>query len=218
MITQGTSRFPWESPLRFRDEKASRSVPPSEFDTFCNFAFGFLEEQSVRYLVIGGLAVVVVGEPRTTADADAIVFVSPEQCEELIRQASESGFDLQEEVETARLRETGTVRFRKGRFQIDLITASLPFEDVALQRAHRHKLFGLHLPFPTPEDLLLFKILAGRDKDLLDAEGIVRRHAARLDTEYLQNTLRSICEMAEDMTPLNRLGKVFSRANLDPSE
>ena len=31
----------------------------------------------MRYLVIGGLAVVVVGgEPRTTADADAIVFTS----------------------------------------------------------------------------------------------------------------------------------------------
>ena len=44
----------------------------SSFDAFCRFAFTFLEEQRVRYLVIGGLAVVAVGEPRTTADADAI--------------------------------------------------------------------------------------------------------------------------------------------------
>ncbi len=47
----------------------------SEFDAFCRQAFEFLERRGVRYLVIGGLAV-VVGEPRTTADADAIVFTS----------------------------------------------------------------------------------------------------------------------------------------------
>jgi hypothetical protein len=48
----------------------------SEFDDFCRFAFRFLEGQGTRYLVVGRLAVVAVGEPRTTADPDAIVFVS----------------------------------------------------------------------------------------------------------------------------------------------
>jgi hypothetical protein len=37
----------------------------NEFDAFCRQAFEFLEHRNVRYLVIGGLAVVVVGEPRT---------------------------------------------------------------------------------------------------------------------------------------------------------
>ena len=40
------------------------TVAPSEFDTFCRFAFGFLEERGIRTLVVGGLAVIVVGEPR----------------------------------------------------------------------------------------------------------------------------------------------------------
>lgn len=60
----------------------------NEFDAFCRRAFEFLEHRNVRYLVIGGLAVVVVGEPRTTADADAIVFVSPAEAESLIREAA----------------------------------------------------------------------------------------------------------------------------------
>ena len=33
----------------------------SEFDDFCRFAFTFLENQGLRYLVIGGLAVVAIG-------------------------------------------------------------------------------------------------------------------------------------------------------------
>jgi hypothetical protein len=37
----------------------------NEFDDFCRFAFRFLEQRGTPYLVIGGLAVVAVGEPRT---------------------------------------------------------------------------------------------------------------------------------------------------------
>jgi hypothetical protein len=184
----------------------------SEFDDFCRFAFSFLENRHIRFLVIGGLAVVAVGEPRTTADADAIVFVSLAEAAALIRQAAKAGFEVREDVERERLAATGTMRFRRGRFQIDLITASLPFEDAAYERASRHDLFGIRLPFPSPEDLILFKVLAGRDKDMLDAAGVVRRHGDRLDVAYLERTLRPICELAEDMAPWNRLHRVLTSA------
>jgi hypothetical protein len=187
----------------------------SEFDDFCRFAFTFLEGQSTRFLVVGGLAVVAVGEPRTTADADAIVFVSPAEAESLVRQAAEAGFDVRAEVERERLATTGTMRFRRGRFQLDLITASLPFEETAYGRASVHELFGIRLPFPSPEDLILLKVLAGRDKDMLDATGVVRRHGERLDIAYLEQTLRPICELAEDMAPWSRLQRVLA-AGLGP--
>jgi hypothetical protein len=74
-------------------------VAPNEFDSFCRFAFSFLEAQGTRYLVVGGLAVIVVGEPRTTADADAIIFVSTTEAEALIRAAVAAGFDVHEAVE-----------------------------------------------------------------------------------------------------------------------
>ncbi|MFM7185609.1 MAG: DUF6036 family nucleotidyltransferase [Gemmatimonadota bacterium] len=166
----------------------------------------------MRYLVIGGLAVVVVGEPRITADADAIVFTSPAEAESLIREAAAAGFDLREDVERERLSRTGTIRFRRGPFQLDLITASLPFEELARERASRYRLFGLSLPFPSPEDLILFKILAGRDKDLLDATGVARRHRDRLDVPYLETTLRAICEAAEDASLWGRLHGVLAKA------
>lgn len=184
----------------------------SDFDGFCRFAFSFLEERHTRFLVIGGLAVVAVGEPRTTADADALVFVSPAEAAALIRQAAAAGFEVREDVERERLAATGTMRFRRGRFQIDLITASLPFEDAAYERASHHELFGIRLPFPSPEDLILFKVLAGREKDMLDAAGVVRRHGDRLDVAYLERTLRPICELAEDMAPWNRLHRVLTSA------
>jgi hypothetical protein len=182
----------------------------SEFDDFCRFAFSFLEGERIRFLVVGGLAVVVVGEPRTTADA--IVFFSQTEAESLIGRAAAAGFDVREHVERERLAATGTMRFHRGRFQIDLITASLPFEDAAYERASHHEVFGIRLPFSSPEDLLLFKVLAGRDKDMLDAAGVVRRHGDRLDVAYLERTLRPICELAEGMAPWNRLHRVLTSA------
>jgi hypothetical protein len=184
-------------------------MAPNEFDEFCQFAFSFLEGARTRFLVVGGLAVVVVGEPRTTADADAIVFVSQVEAESLIGQAATAGFEVREDVERERLTATGTMRFRRGRFQLDLITASLPFENVAYERASLHELFGIRLPFPSPEDLILLKVLAGRDKDMLDAAGVVRRHGDRLDLDYLERTLLPICELAEDMAPWNRLRRLL---------
>jgi len=41
---------------------------------------------------------VVVGEPRTTADADAIVFVSQAEAETLIGRASAAGFEAREDM------------------------------------------------------------------------------------------------------------------------
>lgn len=187
-------------------------MPASEFDAFCRIAFSFLDEHRIRYLVVGGLAVVAVGEPRTTGDADAIVFVSPAEAEALIVAAACAGFTLDEAVEQRRLATTGTMRFRRGRFQIDLITASLPFEETAFRRSSRHRLFGVELPFPSPEDLILLKVLAGRDKDMLDALGVARRHHARLDVGYLESTLQPICDEAEDHAPWQRLQRVIAGA------
>jgi hypothetical protein len=69
------------------------------------------------------------------------------------------------------------------------------------------------VPLPTPEDLILFKVLAGRDKDLVDAIGVARRHLAALDHRYLDATLDGICELAEDLAPRNRLDDVLRKAS-----
>jgi hypothetical protein len=50
--------------------------PANPFTAFCQRAFDFLEDAGVRHLVIGGLAVGVIGEARTTGDVDVIGYVS----------------------------------------------------------------------------------------------------------------------------------------------
>ncbi len=141
----------------------------SDFDEFCRSAFAFLAARKIRFLVIGGLAVAAVGEPRLTGDVDVIAFVSLEEAEELIAAGAAHGFEVDVSLERRRLQETHTLRFGRGYFQLDLILASLPFEEAAFARSTKRRLFGHLVPLPSAEDLILLKVLAGRDNDLLDA-------------------------------------------------
>lgn len=183
-----------------------------KFDEFCREAIDLLSDASTPYLIIGGLAVAAVGEPRMTGDIDVIGYISFEQATALIHAAKAAGFEVAAD-ENERLHATGTLRFAKGPFQLDIILASLPFEDDALARAHKRRLFGRLVPLPTPEDLLLFKVLAGRDKDLVDAVGIARRHLDALDHRYLDAALGAICDLAEDVAPRRRLDEVLRKAS-----
>lgn len=186
-------------------------MPASAFDEFCSAVFEFLAKAEVRHLVIGGLAVICVGEPRTTGDADVIAYLEGSEAEELLARAKQAGYRMDLKAELKSLHETGTFCIRRGPFHLDVLLASLPFEAEAYRRASTQKLFGRKLKFPTPEDLIVLKVLAGDEKDMMDAVGIVRRHWPRLDRKYMELTLRPICDLAEDMGPWNRLEEVFKR-------
>jgi hypothetical protein len=129
-----------------------KRTSPRTFDAFCREAIDFLTHAATPYLIIGGLAVATIGEPRMTGDVDVIGYLTVEQATALIDAAIAAGFEVASD-ERERLLATGTLRFRKGGFQLDIILASLPFEDDARARARRHRLFGRLVPLPTPEDL-----------------------------------------------------------------
>jgi hypothetical protein len=185
------------------------------FEAFCREAVDFLKSSATPYLMIGGIAVGAIGEPRVTGDVDVIGYLGIDKALALINTAVAAGFTVSPD-EREKLRATGTLRFRKGQFELDVILASLPFEDDARARARKHRLFGRLVPLPTPEDLILFKVLAGRDKDMVDAVGVARRHLARLDRRYLRTALEAVCELAEDLAPLRHLDEVLRKASSDP--
>lgn len=89
-----------------------RKSPPA-FDAFCREAVDFLTGASTPYLIIGGLAVAVIGESRMTGDVDVIGYLSIEQATVLIDDAIAAGFDVAPD-ERERLHTTGTFVSAKG--------------------------------------------------------------------------------------------------------
>jgi hypothetical protein len=169
----------------------------------------FLNRRKYKYLIIGGIAAGTLGEPRVTGDVDVDIILAQEDIVEFLDKAKKGGFKVSKEkcINTAKQR--GTFQINYGDFHIDFIIASTDFEKEAFERRKIIKLFSIKASFPTPEDLILLKIIPGRKQDLLDAEKVVLRHKQKLDTDYLQSWARKLCDEAEDMRIWNELNRLL---------
>ena len=63
--------------------------------------------------------------------------------------------------------------------------------------------------FPTPEDLILLKIIPHRAQDLLDAEKVVLRHKRSLNIKYLKDWAKRLSDEAEDLRIYNELQRLL---------
>ena len=159
----------------------------------------FLNSGRYKYLVIGGIAAGTLGEPRTTADVDIDITMNKENIHGFLDKAKKAGFKLIKKKCLASAEQIGVFQIHLEEFHIDFIIASTDLETTAFERAKTIKLYGIKAFFPTPEDLILMKIIPGREKDLLDAKGIVIRHRGKLDTKYLKNWAMKLSDEAQDM-------------------
>jgi predicted nucleotidyltransferase len=187
----------------------------ASFDDFCRACLDLLKARRTKYIVVGGVAVTALGEPRFTADLDVIVFLDDKGIRRLLTDAVDRGFDVHEATELAALAEGRALRMKRGQFHFDVIVRSLFIEDQALAHASTIKVFRRAVRFPSAEDLLVLKLVAGRPRDLLDAEGIVRRHARTLDRPYVERTLARVCELAADTQFLDRW-RAIEKASVGP--
>jgi hypothetical protein len=62
---------------------------------------------------------------------------------------------------------------------VDITFGWLPFEREALDRAERLDLGGVVMPVARPEDLVIYKAVAWRDRDRADIERLLALHVGR---------------------------------------
>jgi predicted nucleotidyltransferase len=166
----------------------------------------FLNRGKYKYLIIGGVAAGTLGEPRITADVDVDIIIDKKSIPDFLDKATYAGFSVLKEKCLVSARRTGVFQINLEDFHVDFIIASTDLETTAFERAKTIKLYGIKAFFPSPEDLILLKIIPGRDKDLLDAKSVVLRHKGKLDTRYLKTWATKLCDEAEDM----RIWKVLN--------
>lgn len=174
-------------------------MPESTLDKVYLCIIDFLEKEKISYLIIGGLAVGVIGEARVTQDIDLIIFINKSELKTFLNKASKKGFDFDEQKVLVDAEETGAIRLYYNDVWIDIILSSTELEESALARRKIIKLFKRRAYFPSPEDLILLKLIPGRKKDIMDAESIVIRHGKNLDRKYLEHWAQKICDEMEDM-------------------
>jgi len=168
-----------------------------------------LDAAGIPYMVIGGQAVLVHGEPRLTGDIDVTVDVRLDEVARLQSGIEDLGLDVLVDVATF-TRDTHVVPCRDPAtgIRVDFVLATSPYERGALARACGVLIGTRHVRFTSAEDLVIHKLLGGRPRDLDDARGILLKHPA-LDHVLIR---RWLCEYGPALgKPLEELFQALLR-------
>jgi hypothetical protein len=153
-------------------------------------AIRFLDQHQIPYALIGGLAASMRGEPRVTADVDAVIGTTVEDATELIGHLEGSAFEplfpgVDQVVQQAFIL---PLRHRETGLKVDLSIGLSGFEQQLIERAESTLIAGESVRIATAEDLIVMKLLAGRPRDMQDVQGIAAVRGEQLDWAYCQQT------------------------------
>jgi predicted nucleotidyltransferase len=157
-----------------------------------------IEQFNDQGIIIGGVAASILGEPRLTADADAMLLLSIEQIPKLIEVAAKEGLAPRlEDVEGfARKNRVLLLRHEESGINVDISLGLLPFEVEAVERSREYEAGGFRVRLPTPEDLIILKAVARRPKDMLDIEAVIAAQD-ELDEERIGFWVQQFAELLE---------------------
>lgn len=72
------------------------------------------------------------------------------------------------------------------------------------------------LPVAQPDDLVIYKLVASRPRDLDDAERLLLLHGARLDLGRIVETVKELAAALDDPERVATLRRLIRRAELEP--
>jgi hypothetical protein len=153
-----------------------------------------LDDLRVPYVLIGGLAVSLWGEPRSTLDIHLSLSVEPADFDSTVAALSARMCPLPQDA-LAFARETRVLPVESSQgVRADLIFAALPAELEAIRRARPMQVGGGMVNVASLEDLILMKLVSEREKDAEDARRLLVRFKGKIDRDYLEPRLSELAE------------------------
>lgn len=139
-----------------------------------------LNEAGIRYVIVGGLAVIRHGAVRATKDVDAAVAMDAENLARIAALVERWGATNPDgsSLRTAELRAGGVLALRTRHCLVDILSEQLlqaPFDDV-LGRSDVKRIDGVPAPICSLADLVAMKRGTGRGSDALDLERLSEAH------------------------------------------
>lgn len=128
-------------------------------------------DNNVRYLVIGGYALIQYAEPRFTKDLDLWVSTDPENAKAVYRALGEFGAPLADLAESDFSEDGYFYQMGMPPVRVDILMGipGVTFEE-AWTRRNVVDFGGLTISFISKQDLIVAKLAAGRPQDIIDAD------------------------------------------------
>ncbi len=180
-----------------------------------------LRQLGIDFSVVGGLAVSVRGEVRTTRDVDIAITIDQRGLEDLIVELRQRGYDIYKLVEHETAGRTATVRlFAPSGVLVDIIAASSGIEADIVAAATSITMESLGpVKVACAEDLLAMKVLSlspRRPQDAVDAQVLLRANPD-LDLSRVRMLLERIRERgySRGQDLFGKLEQVMAAAGYD---
>lgn len=148
------------------------------------------QKHEIPIMFMGGLAVSVWAEPRATYDIDGVINLDITDLENFLEELSKEGFsyDKNNSIKLIQNMPFITLIYPLEGYEIyvDLFLAKSKYAKESLDRKQEIVLSDVTIPVISPEDLILYKILAGRSRDIDDVRQIFIAQEGKLDMEYMK--------------------------------
>jgi hypothetical protein len=159
---------------------------------------GLLEKIGVPYMVFGGLANTIYGNPRQTFDIDIkFILKTDEDIPEFIKELRKEG-KIVPNNPLSFMSETNVIPIDVHGVRVDLVRGELPFEKEAISRSRLMNFHGVNVRVCTPEDLIIQKVVSVRDKDWMDINYIIENLGSNIDWEYLLKHCKDLAGFLDD--------------------
>ncbi len=150
------------------------------------------EHLGTPYALVGSVASMVYGEPRSTRDIDLLADLHPRDVSRLRGRFPAPDFYLDEETARTVVREGGmfNIIHPESGFKLDIYIPTDEIERRQIERARvLPALADRQAPFSPPEELILKKLqycaMGGSDKHLRDIAVMLRISSDTIDRDYV---------------------------------
>jgi len=161
--------------------------------------------------IIGGLAVSLVGKPRLTRDVDAVVSLADNAWDAFwnIGQSRCFRSRISDPLSYARQSRMFVLVHDSSGIEVDISIAGIPFEVEVVEKAIKIKVGRLLVPVARPEDLVIYKSVAGRPQDQGDISQLLD-HYPDIDLKYIRKRVREFASMLELSEPVDELERLIA--------
>lgn len=158
-----------------------------------------LERLRLPYMVIGGQAILLYGEPRLTKDIDITLGVGVEglaQITDLVRGLSLKVLVDDPEGFVNNTMVLPVIEEATG-IRVDFIFSHSPYEQQAIARAREVPFGATTVKFASLEDVVIHKIIAGRGRDIEDVRSILLKNPG-YDADYISKWLKEFEQLLQE--------------------
>lgn len=152
-----------------------------------------LDEAGLNYMVIGGQAVLLYGEPRLTKDIDITLGAAPDRLEDVLHVVQR--MQLEPLVDASFVEQTMVLPCEDPTtgIRVDFIFSMSPYEQQALRRVRHVGIGTASVRFASLEDVIIHKVIAGRPRDLEDVKSMLLKNS-EVEVEYIRRWLEAFSD------------------------